>query len=541
MRKINARSCEIVVPSHDELESFLNENHKQKYAKSLIEYGLSYNGELVQILAIGRPRFNRNYQYELIRDCTRKDCLVRGGLSKLWKHFLLNNNVYSCICYSYPHSDVLITNKYVDFLGFKNIKRASTTKKIYFDGIWNDKYKRIDKSLLERYGVDALLNVNEGIDRTNEQILLDLGFSKREEDGLEPQVDIYFPFGIVYRVDDVTDGTFYIGQTEHREKWDNGYLGSGTLWKEHLERYPHHDYKRTVILNANTPSEMFKRESYEISKYAFSDKKTVDHSTGCMNIYVREHGTIGTACPECGSVGLHKKTCSKATICSECGSPVSNHLKTCSNYNRKMKHKKCEECGATDGNHKKWCSNAIICPECGGAGGHHKKSCKSYKEPKPIKPCTECGATKGHKKGCSKYRECICSECGGKRGRHKKTCSLYKPRRVAVCSECGGKSGNHKPGCSKYVDRSKANICPECGGKQGKHLKGCSKYKVVKRKQRKVSVCTECGGKSGNHKIGCSKYVKRDCTCKECGTKNGRHKKWCSKYVNRSYSRKNKE
>lgn len=121
--------------------------------------------------------------------------------------------MHSCICYSYPHNKTFTTH-YVDYCGFYNIKKAKPQKKVYFEGEWNGEIKRIDKSILERHGVDRLLKTKQGTERTNEQILLDLGFVKKEEDGYSPQVDIYYPFSILYRVDDLDDGSFYIGMCE---------------------------------------------------------------------------------------------------------------------------------------------------------------------------------------------------------------------------------------------------------------------------------------------------------------------------------------
>lgn len=200
MRKINARDCVIKSISYQEEKDFLDENHQQQYARSFLSYGLyTKEGELVQALTFGKPRFNKNYQWEIIRDCSKKDCMIRGGVSKLWKHFLETNTpVESVICYSYPHNiDCLFTDKYIKNCGFTNTTKAKPAKKVYFEGQWNDKYKRIDKSILERQGVDRLLKTSQGQDRSNEQILLDLGFEKKEEDGFSPQVDYWFSGGCV--------------------------------------------------------------------------------------------------------------------------------------------------------------------------------------------------------------------------------------------------------------------------------------------------------------------------------------------------------
>lgn len=235
--KIYARNCEIVDISKDTIMQFLNENHSQGYASSIVNYGLIYKDELVQVMSFGKPRFNKFYSWELIRDCTKNGIEVVGGVSKLWKHFVDNNTVRSCICYSYPHESAY-TNKYVDYCGFTNLEKAKPSKKVYFEGVWNGKIKRIDKSILERHGVDRLLKGNFGHDRTNEEILLELGFKKKTEDGLSPQVDSYFPSGIVYKITDLDTGKFYIGETLKQDEFINGiYNGSGNKWVKYYNKY----------------------------------------------------------------------------------------------------------------------------------------------------------------------------------------------------------------------------------------------------------------------------------------------------------------
>lgn len=209
VKKINARDCVLNVVFSDVEEKFLEENHLQGSALSIIAYGLYFDDELVQVMSFGRPRFNDNFQWEIIRDCTKKGCVINGGTSKLWNHFIKNNNVRSCICYSYPHNGEF-TNKYVDYCDFNNVKKFKPEKKIYFESIWNGELRRIDKSILEQHGDDRLLNGDFGQDRTNEQILLDLGFEKKYEDGYSPQVDSYFPYGVLYKITDLDTGNFIL-------------------------------------------------------------------------------------------------------------------------------------------------------------------------------------------------------------------------------------------------------------------------------------------------------------------------------------------
>lgn len=521
--KIYARNCEIVDISKDTMIKFLNENHSQGYASSIVNYGLIYKDELVQVMSFGKPRFNKFYSWELIRDCTKSGIEVIGGVSKLWKHFITNNTVRSCICYSYPHESSY-TNKYVDYCGFTNLEKAKPSKKVYFEGVWNGKTKRIDKSILERHGVDRLLKGNFGHDRTNEEILLELGFKKKTEDGINPQVDSYFPSGIVYKITDLDTGKFYIGETLKQDEFVNGiYNGSGNKWLKYYNKYKDlHNFKREILKKKfKTPKELYEFEVNEIRKYCNKiedGKYVVNRDTGCMNVKTQIQPEF-PMCPECGgALFRHKKSCSQyiePNKCDECGG-IGRHYKTCSKYNQPSK-----------------------CSECGGVNGHHKTNCSQYKK---NTPCPICGSYTTHKKDCKYYSVKVCPECGGKLGRHYKTCSMYKPQSICpicglanghhkdncpnikVCLECGGLDGNHLKTCSKYKFTISDKICEECGGKGGKHKAGCSK--------KRTTICPECGGKQGKHKSSCSKAKK----CPECGymLQSNMHAKTCSHYINKA-------
>lgn len=557
MIKINARDCDLTKLTKNKTKAFLEDNHVQGYAASLVNYGLVYKDELVQVMTFGKPRFNKYYSWELIRDCTKSGYQVVGGASKLWKHFIDNNRVRSCICYSYPHNGEF-TNKYIDYCGFKNIKQPKPSKKLYFEGVWNGETKRIDKSILEVHGVDRLLKGDFGQDRTNEQILLDLGFEKKYEDGFTPQVDSYFPCGIVYKITDLDTGKFYIGETFKREEFEIGeYNGSGRKWSEYFEEHKDsHHFKREILKDDFlTPKDLYEYEVNEIKKYCIQldngDYK-VDESTGCMNVKTCSQPEMAI-CPECGGVNFsHYKTCSefKQTSCPECGGNTAHHEKWCSHY---KESKICPECGGKGGKHKGGCSKAkrceecgnplyshkitcskykkknvkTICEECGGKGGHHFITCSKYKEHKKNPPCPECGGKRGHYSTCSKYKGKICKECGNPINDHKTTCSRYREKIIYdKCPECGTTTRMHKKGCSHYEKKKMIKACPECGATAGHHFKTCSKYKPR-------TPCPECGSLGASHRKGCSKFTQPkhndSTTCPECGGKAGHHKSFCSK------------
>lgn len=86
--RIYARKCEIREVEFAKSLTFLNDNHLQGSCTSTIRYGLYYNNELVQLITFGKSRFDKKYDYELLRLCTLKGYCVVGGASKLFKHAL---------------------------------------------------------------------------------------------------------------------------------------------------------------------------------------------------------------------------------------------------------------------------------------------------------------------------------------------------------------------------------------------------------------------------------------------------------------------
>jgi len=119
-----ARKTKCVEIKNDIAEQFLNENHIQGYISGK-HYGLLFNDELVAIMSFGKPRFNKNYDIELLRFAVRQGLSVVGGLSKLLKHYfkLHNKSILTYADYRYS------TGNAYDKCGFKLI---SSTLPSYF-------------------------------------------------------------------------------------------------------------------------------------------------------------------------------------------------------------------------------------------------------------------------------------------------------------------------------------------------------------------------------------------------------------------------
>ena len=162
---IGARKCIVKEVSIKEAKLFLNKYHIQGYAKDDIRLGLYYNSELVSIMTFGKPRYNKNFEYELVRYCSSIN--VTGGSSKLFKHFLNMCNPKS-IC-SYCDLSKFKGETY-SLLGFK--LRSISSPAIH----WYDGHRHITDNLLRQWGFDNLFNASYGKGTSNRDLMLSHGF-----------------------------------------------------------------------------------------------------------------------------------------------------------------------------------------------------------------------------------------------------------------------------------------------------------------------------------------------------------------------------
>lgn len=163
--KIYARKCVIKEVDNKEKIEFLEENHLQGNDQSSIKLGLYYNDELVSLMTFVKPRFNKKYQYELSRFCSKNNCNVIGGASKLFKYFIDNYNPQSIISYSnIAHTK----GKLYETLGFNF---DSITEPNY---VWSNGHK-----VLSRYQCQKHRLIQEGYEgNTESEIMHNMGYSK---------------------------------------------------------------------------------------------------------------------------------------------------------------------------------------------------------------------------------------------------------------------------------------------------------------------------------------------------------------------------
>lgn len=98
--KIYARKCIIKSVDIKESQLFLNENHIQGNCNSALKLGLYHNNKLVSIMTFGVPRYNKDYQWEIVRFCNILDTQIIGGASKLFTYFIKSFKPKSVISYA---------------------------------------------------------------------------------------------------------------------------------------------------------------------------------------------------------------------------------------------------------------------------------------------------------------------------------------------------------------------------------------------------------------------------------------------------------
>lgn len=128
VRKVYARKCSIVKLTNKDVKKFNEINHLQGHRNAKITYGLVYDNELLQIMSFSK---HNKYEWEIIRECTKLNTMVVGGVSKLFKHFIKENNPNQIFSYcDFNH----FSGKSYEKLGMKFIGYTSPDMKWVING-----------------------------------------------------------------------------------------------------------------------------------------------------------------------------------------------------------------------------------------------------------------------------------------------------------------------------------------------------------------------------------------------------------------------
>ena len=159
--RVYARKCIIKEVPFKEAKEFLEKNHLQGTCSSKVNIGLYSGNTLVSLMTFGRPRFNKLYDYELLRFCNNLNTSVVGGASKLLSYFIKTYNPKSILSYANLRWS---TGNLYEQLGFTLISQSSPNY-FYFNEdfilhsrIEFQKHKLKDK--LENYNPDLTESEN---------------------------------------------------------------------------------------------------------------------------------------------------------------------------------------------------------------------------------------------------------------------------------------------------------------------------------------------------------------------------------------------
>ena len=170
--KTFARKCNIKIIENNIAKQFLDRYHIQDGINSEINIGCYYQNELIGVMTFGKPRFNKNYDYEIHRLCWKPRVHVTGGTEKLFSYFINKFNPQSIITYV----DISkFTGNVYSRLGFKPIQPNPITEPNY---VWvNTRYTEV----LQRYKTQKHKLVELGFgteDQTEDEIMNNKGYLK---------------------------------------------------------------------------------------------------------------------------------------------------------------------------------------------------------------------------------------------------------------------------------------------------------------------------------------------------------------------------
>lgn len=168
-RKLDARKLSVRSVPKTEYKQFCEFNHISGYAKAQVTLGLYEGQELISVLSFAKSRFDKNYEWEIIRFCSRLNTSVRGGFSRLLSHFMSEHQTRSICSYSdlsYGNGSVYANN------GFNLIK---TTDVGYF---WTDGHTKINRYLTQKKRLQNLLGNDFDSSKSESENMFNAGYGR---------------------------------------------------------------------------------------------------------------------------------------------------------------------------------------------------------------------------------------------------------------------------------------------------------------------------------------------------------------------------
>lgn len=166
--RVFARRCIVRDVSAAECRGFLTANHMQGDAAARVRLGLYCADRLVSVMTFGKPRFNKGFDWELIRFCSLAGVRVLGGAGKLLAHFRAR----------YPGSVVSYANRrwsdggLYTALGFSLVDTSAPS----YD--WVHGRKVLSRHQCQKHKLPALLGSGFDPDKSEAENMRAAGFSR---------------------------------------------------------------------------------------------------------------------------------------------------------------------------------------------------------------------------------------------------------------------------------------------------------------------------------------------------------------------------
>ena len=167
-KNVYARKCELKKIDPSAAGQFIEKYHLQGNARGAkYSYGLFYDEKLVSAMTFGKPRYNKHYEWELLRLCTNPKYRIIGGASKMFHAFIKEANPESVISYC---DKAKFTGEVYTKLGFTLHHTSAPAL------VWSLKNEYVTDNLLRQRGYDQLFQANHGKGTSNEKLMLDDGW-----------------------------------------------------------------------------------------------------------------------------------------------------------------------------------------------------------------------------------------------------------------------------------------------------------------------------------------------------------------------------
>ena len=180
--KYFARKLEIKEIKNKKLvREFFNKNHLQGGdSPAKIAIGLYNNNELISCMTFAKPRFNKNYEYELIRFASKKFTSCVGCAQRLFKHFLKEFQPKSVISYANRRWASSLSNLYKS-IGFRYLRTAEPN---YFYFQLEDPNLRLwPRVKFQKHKLKNLNLSGYNPSKTETEIMFDSGFRRIYDSG----------------------------------------------------------------------------------------------------------------------------------------------------------------------------------------------------------------------------------------------------------------------------------------------------------------------------------------------------------------------